>query len=124
MMPDDPQPLSAGERDVIQDVLAVGGSPQAQALRRYEATLQMLDVEYADIIRTQRAQIAALEVKRDAQAARLAAVEPIVQAAEAYVNAYPGDGTVRPRLEAWAALKAAVDAAGAAREGRADGGDS
>lgn len=41
-------PLSADERAAIQDVLAVGGSPQSQALRRYEATVQALEQERDD----------------------------------------------------------------------------
>jgi hypothetical protein len=98
MMPDNPRPLSAVERHAIQVVLAVGRSPQAQALRRYEATFQMLDVEVADIIRTQRAQIAALEAERDAQAVRLAAVETALRWAVETLDGYQAE---IPGTEHW-----------------------
>jgi hypothetical protein len=98
MMPTDPQQLSAAERDAIQDVLAVDASHTSWALRRYEATLRMLDVEVADIIRTQRAQIAALEAERDAQAVRLAAVETALRWAVETLDGYQAE---IPGTEHW-----------------------
>ncbi len=133
---DDNRPLTAENRAAIQEMLAVGASPQSQALRRYEITLAALEAERAQAAITQdgdRQRIVDLEVDLERERTKtladhdhckwrqewkaryetaLAQAAPVLAAAEAFA-----DHWMDSQGDYWGELLDAVKTWRAAREG-------